>query len=364
MGIKRTINLIIFLLIFATSYFYLSNNYNKDGIEIRLDTKTDYNDFKDNIMGGILKSHSINYEKSFNGHKLIMTTGMDMQFKRINMEEGECISPEDRDLIVLGDKVSNKYFMTKDSLGMNINLMDKKYRIKGIIKNSNEIYIPYDKSLLSQDWDNTFIRIEPNIEDGISEYNRRKNSAFFSINQMGMKITDSVYYGDVINFYKNLSLGSLILGLIFLIKNSYYKFRHSANRIWLDYKKQSRKISLLKYKLENIKKILKETLRLFNILFLTYLTYKVFKQISFNKEYFPDNIFSIRSYYLVIRNYYNKWIFRLENGLTDVLMDFVKVNLIFTVTVFVFLIKDKIFRKYGGVDIGRNKVEKVEEGIS
>lgn len=364
MEIKKIITFIIFLLLITSSYLYMANNYSETGIEIRLASPVEYEVLKDSIMAGTLKYDSINYEKDFNNNKLIMTTGMDMQFKNINMKFGEFITSKDRDLIVFGDKTSDRYFQTDNPIGRDITLMGRKYKVKGIIKNSDEIYISYEKDLLKENWDSTVVRIEPIGNEGIQEYNRRKQLAFFGINQMGIKILDRVYYGDIIYFYKNIALFIIILNLGLLIRLIYKDLKESLKRIWADYKGQSREITILRYKIKNIKVLLKETLKLLAILILGYFAYKVFKQIRFNKDYFPDNIFSLESYYLLIKNYFERWVTRLEIGLTKVLMDFVKVNLIIVSVIFILLIKDKVFTKVGGGDLGRNTVKEVEKSIS
>ncbi len=364
MAIKRTIIFVIFLLLIISSYFYMSNNYSENGIEIRLASTVEYDSFKDSIVAGTLMYDSINYEKDLNDHRLIMTTGMDMQFKNIKMKYGEFITEKDRDLIVLGDKVASKYLMTDDSIGMDITLMGRRYRVKGIIKNSNEIYIPYERGLLDEKWDTTIVRIEPIGRDGIHEYNRRKHLAFSGINQMGIKIIDSVSYGDIIHFYKNTALFIIIGNLALIIRVIYKNLKRFIEGIWSDYKEEYREITLLSYIIKNIKIFIKSILKLLIILLLTYIAYKVFKQIQFNKEYFPDNIFSLESYYLLIKNYFAKWVIRLEKGLTDVLMDFVKVNLIIVSVTFILLINEKVFTKSGGDSFGRNTAKEAEKSIS
>lgn len=342
----------------------MANNYSETGIEIRLASPVEYEVLKDSIMAGTLKYDSINYEKGFNNHKLIMTTGMDMQFKNIKMKFGEFITKNDRDFVVLGDKTSDRYFRTDNPIGRDIILMGKKYRVKGIIKNNDEIYISYDKNLLMEKWDSTLFRIEPIGVEGIHEYNRRKDLAFFGINQKGIKILDQVSYGDIIYFYKNIALLIIILNLGLLIKSFYIGLNKSTKKIWVNYKRQSREITMLTYSIKNMKIILKEILKLLVIVMFGYFAYKVFKQIRFDKDYFPDNIFSLESYYLLIKNYFDTWVIRLEIGLTKVLMDFVKVNLIIVAVIFILLLKDKVFRKIGGEDLGRNTVKEVEKGIS
>lgn len=364
MAIKRVIIILIFILLITSSYLYMTNNYSKNGIEIRLATKVEYEYFKDNIMAGTLMYDSMNYEMDFSDHRLIMTTGSDMQFENIKMKYGEFISEGDRELIVLGDKAASRYLMTDEAIGMEVTIMERKYRVKGIINNSNKIYIPYERSMLNEDWDTTIVRIEPIARDGIKEYNRRKELAFFGLNQMGVNIVDKVSYGDIAYFYKNIVLLILIISVAYIIRRIYLNIKDRTVSILEDYKRQYRAVTIIGFISKNIKKLLIAISEIVCILGLGYLAYKVFKNIYFNKEYFPDNIFSAESYYLLIKNYIERWIVRLEKGLTGVLMDFVKLNLIILFTIFILLIKDKVFTKAGGGELGRDTIKEAKESIS
>lgn len=317
---------------------YISNNYNLMGVELRLDGPLDYEVLERITYGTNLLNYSINYEGSTAGFKTIMTTGNDLLFKNIKMEQGDFITRNDRNVVALGDRVSDKYFRTADAVGKNISIYGITYEVKGVIKNSDLIYIPYNKDMLNDNWSRVIVRFQPYTGGEYKNFHLRANNIMESINNNPYTVINSIKYMNVAYFYRNISIIILISILLNIAVKIYKSLKENLRIRYEDYQIRKLEMSIFRYISINIKDIINTAFKILIELAAIYAMYKIATYTRIDKDFFPDNFLALESYTSILKDLYNSWKLRLENGLTPIMMDFLKVNVFILTTMIILMI--------------------------
>lgn len=152
MGMRKVIVFLMIAILAFFSYTYLFERYNQNTAELYFNGILLQDGFERIKIHHKHNIFAANFIMPYQGNKLIMTTGLDFLTEGILMEKGEFISDIDRREAAIGDRAAMKYFRNGEVIGKCIDIFGKSYEIKGIIKNSNKIYISYDESLEELNW--------------------------------------------------------------------------------------------------------------------------------------------------------------------------------------------------------------------
>jgi len=325
MGVKKIISLILVVVMIFSGHMYLKNKYNPMAVEISVRDSLTEKEFK-RIKGKFhINSYSINYKTVYQGDNLIMTSGMDTQIKDIKIIHGEFIADTKMTIVVMGDKVSDKYFRTENGVGRTVTILGREYKVVGIIENSDTIYIPFNEELLNLNWEKKTLSYVVPDED---MFYLTVEGVDNEINSIGIEIIDRVVYKEKINGYSNLLI---LLLLIFLIKKTYQIFRKLKEEISSlvgGYKEVYRSTEWYKYIINEKKYFLKGLLKIIFIASLMFTMVKIIKYISIPSSLVPDNFFSLMSYIYMVRLWSDKFLLNLQNGFSEISIDTIIMNII------------------------------------
>lgn len=325
MSIRKLVCLSIIALLFYGSHFYLEMKYNPQVVEysyIGNISDITIDKMKNKFINSIF---NINLKTYYKNSNLIITSGKDLYVKDLPIIKGDFIVDSSTDCIVIGDKVANKYFSKLNVIENEIKLLNKSFKIKGIIKNCNNIYLPYNENLVNIGLYKQTIQFIPNSNSDF--YFLLEDFEDFLKNE-GITITNRVVYKAKINNYLNLSIGILIYTLAFYAIRFAKRLKINILLLWKDYISHKRVLEWYNYL--NLKKF-KITICILQLLSIGSVFFTVYLLLSrlFIPPYLiPSNIFSLSDYLIILRNIYISLMFHLENGFPSILIDTIMINIV------------------------------------
>ncbi|RKD31952.1 ABC transporter permease [Thermohalobacter berrensis] len=336
MGIKKKLIIIFIILILFSAHLYLKDKYNPMAVEINYSGNLTINQCQKLKKKYKLNTFSINYERFYNGHTLIMTSGLDTQIRKIEIIHGQYLSDISELEAVIGDKVVQKYFKTQTPLGRSINILGKEFKIIGVEKNSNIIYIPFNDELLSNNWEKKRVIFNiPNSKEFYITIQKIENE----LKLIGINIIDKVIYKEKIYGYLNLLI---ILGIIILAKFLRKLIKRILDKIlslWYKYKKANRIVDWNKYLLIKKTCLAKIIAEATIVIALILGIFKIMSYLKIPPSLLPDNFFSLTSYINIVKLKYNSISLHLQKGFSNITIDTIYINfiiiLLFTVTVLI-----------------------------
>lgn len=336
MGIKRIASLLLLVVTAFGCSLYLESKYNPKVIEYRYNGELDWLTLKklDDDFGN--NSYNINLETDYTGHSLTATTGKDMYMENIKMELGEFLIEPYGNYAVIGDQVADEFFSTTAVIDKAIIISGHSYRIKGVIKDSRYIYIPFGEEISGIDWNKRVIKFVANNDDD-SDILVRDFDNF--LKNRDVQVMDIIVYKRKIKLYTNLSILILTyLGcslVMFLIQKS----RLSIATLWREYTSKKRRVEWRNYIKEKRKEITRNLGYLSGILFILILVHKLITRLYIPSSMIPANPFSIAVYIEIIKRYYDIFMFHLESGFSSIGIDAVKLNIM---VVLMYLLTSKL----------------------
>lgn len=333
MEIRRVVILGLIVIFALGSFVFLESKYNPMGVELSIRgnvTEEVSNKIKEISQ---VDSVTINYWLPYDEHKLIMTTGMDRQLKSINITHGQFISSLDKKVAVIGDKVADYYFRSEEVVGKNIIIYGEEYEVIGILKRSNDIYIPFSQKLSSLDWKTKNIKYA--VKDKEPLYAAIEKVEGKVRNLRGIEVYDTIIYKEKIYGYMNLVVIVIIYVLAFYILRIYKYLKNEALQLLHEYKRVRRNTEWYRFIRANIKDIAKAVGKLAGMLILILGIWKAKSYLFLADTIIPDNLFSPSSYLAVLKAKYNQFMLHLQNGFTDISIDIILINILALLTIIV-----------------------------
>ena len=334
MAVKKYIVGILFIALMFSSYLYLADNYNIHTVEYAFVGDISYKQFDDlrKSTKALVKKTSANTELicvlnfigSFKGNKLIMTTGYDNLIKNISMVKGRFIGGIQAREAVLGDKVADKLFRSIDVVGQVISINKQGYKIVGVIKNSEDIYITFDESS-NVNWSKKNVKFIIENQKFLYLYTEMLESKLRILN---LEVLERVVYKQEAYLYINIMLITIILLLIKATKKQIGRVIRSTKETYDEYREQSRYIEFIEYLKKHINAIYQIIIKLFlSAIYLSaIITCIAILQIP--PTAIPNNLFALSSYVEVINLNANNYIKRLDYGIIGITRDGLIINLI------------------------------------
>lgn len=345
MEIRRVIILSLIVIFALGSYMFLENKYNPMGVELSI--RGNITDEISNKIKGISQIDSVivNYWVPYSKHKLIMTTGMDRQLKNINVTHGQFISSLDKKVAVIGDKVADSYFKTDEGVGKNIVIYGGEYEVIGVLKRSNDIYIPFNQELMSLDW--KIKNIKYAVKDKEPLYAVIEKVEGKLRNQREIEIYDTIIYKEKIYGYMNLVIVVIIYVLTFYIYKIYKHFKKETLQLLYEYKRVRRNTEWYRFVRANFKDTAKVVSKLIGMLILILGIWKAKSYLFLADTIVPDNLFSPSSYLTVLKARYNQFMLHLQNGFTDISIDTIFINIVASLIIILIalIINRKVVKK-------------------
>ncbi|KGG81373.1 hypothetical protein Y919_01070 [Caloranaerobacter azorensis H53214] len=343
MGLRRIISLALIIVISFSSYMYLKEKYNPTAVEIRFRGDLRNEEFRKIKKMLYLNVYSINYSMKYRQHKLIMTTGMDTQIIDIPIIHGEFITDSERKVAVIGDKVSDFYFKTENAVGKKIKVFENEYEVIGIIKNSNVIYIPFDEKFFGLDWEKKIVRYV-SYDKELFYLHLKVNKVVSQLSVLGLDVQDIVVYKEKIYGYINVIIFVALYILFNFIVKIYRRVKKQTIVLFQGYMEKRRIKEWYEYVLEMKNNILKTLAYSILLVFMIVGIFKTIPYLTISPSSIPDNIFSLYSILSVFKYKYDNFILHLNNGYSEIMIDIIKINIIFLLTIIGILL-NMVFRK-------------------
>ncbi|MDF2521402.1 MAG: hypothetical protein K0R84_2030 [Clostridia bacterium] len=333
MAMRKHILTAIFVVLLAVSYFYITNRYNIKAVEYDFEgqlSKTDIEAISKslkNLPGSQENkdiSFIINFADRYRGSKLIMTTGMDYMAKDIPIAAGRFLISGEVPEAVLGDVAADKFFRNSNAVGAGLSIYGKEYKVVGVIKNSDEIFISYDENS-KVEWSKKSIKfIVKDIKGIYLDIELLEGM----LKSLGLDAASPVVYKQEAYGYVNIILILVIYILSSVIRRQWRKTDRQGREIYSDYKMQSRTTELHKYIIRSRRKIASYILKLLKIAALLALIIMCVKLLQIPPRLIPANLFAPSSYIEVVRMNLRSYTDRLENGISGILMETHMINLV------------------------------------
>lgn len=323
MGIRKILTFILIVAMFFCSYIYLSNKYNPSAIEFYASSNVKYEEMQRIKKKNSIEKCSLNYKMPFLDDLLIMTTGLDTQFSKIETINSSMVFDLNRNVAVIGDKVADKYFRSEDAVGRKIRVFEEEYEIIGIIKKSQSIYIPYDPELLTQNWKKIIFRFE--TESGRVPYlliEKVQND----LKTLGIEIHHTVINRVKIYSYIDIIILLVLYVLARMIKKHYLLVKASIISLRNNYEIQKRGIEWYKYLLDRKRDIIKIFKNILAVILFGYLALQSIKHMELSQVIIPDNLFSLNSYIDMFKRIYSILLYQLQYGFSDISIDIIFLN--------------------------------------
>lgn len=347
MAVRRYILAAVFIVLLAISYTYLGNKYNTKTIEFSFAgdiSMTDIDFLQQSVKSLINKSGSdkelpciLNFISRYGDGKLIMTSGMDSLIKGTNLQSGRWIANSDINEAVLGDKVSDRRFRSIDVIGQTLRLYGQEYKIVGIIKNSDDIYISFDDNNRIA-WDKKNIKFIIEDEKRLQLYVEILEG---KLSGLGLDVIDVNNYKQEVYWYINIILTIAIYALFKLSQILWRESSESARFFYSIYKERMRVIEWYKYINENRKDISILALKLSAIIILALVMIKCITLLNIPSGLIPGNLFSPTSYMEMVKVNLQSYLNRLENGISGILLDIHIINLLLIIYIGIAVILNK-----------------------
>lgn len=329
MELKKIIICILIIILCFTGQLYLKSIYNPNVSELHFRghiTREEILELDKELKS---KTYNINYESHYENYNLIMTTGKDMKIKKLNILQGNYNIDNKVKTAVIGDKVADHFFKQINGVNREITINDRKYIVKGIIKDSKDLYILYDEDLTKLNWRKKVINYISTEED--RRYYLEIEKLQTKLKSMEIDVFDTIVYREKINGYMNVIVLVLLYILLSLLVKLVKVIRIKLNIIIEGYKKEKRIITWYEYVWSNKVKVSKALGKIIIAMILAWGVYKIVPKLQIPPNIIPDNLFSLFSYIRLIKLNYNKFILHLTNGYSDILVDSIKLNITFII---------------------------------
>ena len=198
MQLKKQFFLIVALLLSAMSLIYIENIYSTKTIEIRFtdSLSEEQKDKIEELYGSI--EMAIFYEK--NGeYQVRMMSGDLRKFRYINMTKGEFFLKNKG--AVISENLVDKYLKSESVIGEEITYLNKKFTVRGVLKDDNYLYLGMDEEIIDDNWDCNYMSYlmpsEKYFEGKLSEI---KNS----LKSWGVEILSVKVYLELTYIFRNI----------------------------------------------------------------------------------------------------------------------------------------------------------------
>lgn len=333
MAVRKATVGILFIALMLSSYLYLINKYNIHTVEYAFEGDISYMQFEDlrKSTKAVVKKTSadkelicvLNYIGSYKGNRLIMTTGYDNLISSIPMVKGNFIGDIQVREAVLGDKAADRLFSSIDVVGQIISISRQKYKIVGVIKNSEDIYITFDEGS-NISWSKKNIKFIIENQKYLYLYTEMLEGKLRILN---LDILARVIYKQAAYLYINIMLVIIILFLIKTMKKQTLKTIKAVKETYIGYKEQSRHIEIIQYLKIHVYTIFRIILELsISAIYMT----TIIRCILFLKippTAIPNNLFSLSSYVEVAKLNVHYYFQRLNYGISGITQDSHIINL-------------------------------------
>lgn len=360
MAVKRIGILAVILAFLLASYAYLLYSYNTETVEFDFIGQLSPEELQEIIQGSSIKAYVINFVMPYQGHRLIMTTGYDTLMENIQLSKGSWQLAIGAKQTILGDKAADKYFRNVNVIGNTMTIYERSYEVQGIVKNSDDIYIPYDEELKALNWQKKMVKC-----------NFKKDKYFYlaidtfrtKLNALGLDVYDSIIYKEIMYIYINLAIGIALCILLLLGMHLIKLDAREIKKLASGYLEEKRTSEWYAYIARNSRSIVKIFAVILAILLIMYCIIRLVKLMELPPSMVPDNLFSLSSYIKTIRLNFEKYLLHLRNGSSDILISSKMINAILVLLIFFVLtievVKSVKVQKVVHLDLRQKKGNKL-----
>lgn len=323
MAVRKWSMVAAVLLFLLSSYLYLINKYNPDTVEFYFSGSPSKSNIRKLLDTGKGKVSVVNFTMPYKGHRLIMTTGFDTMTEIMPLQKGSWQLDMGGQQAVIGDKVADEYFNSANAVGNKITVYDRSYEIKGIIRNSNDIYVPYDDKLQTYNWQRKTVKC--NLENDKYFY-LNIETLETQFNAMGLEVFDVIVYKEKLYGYINLAICIALCILVYFAAKLVKHNVRQIKKLVSIYRLESRTTEWSAYMVRNSSALIKILFSLLSLLILAFCFCSLLRLLEIPPSMVPDNLFSLDSYVKVIRLNYETYLLHMRNGAGDMLIDVKIIN--------------------------------------
>ncbi len=324
-GAFKTLSVLVFLL---TAQWWVQSHYNGETVYYEIGPiakATSVEELQDWLPG-----LTLNWELQTADYNLIMTTGNDQLHKKITGVDKPWVSPANQEA-VLSAKVADRLFKTTDVASKSLRIMDQPYIVSRVIKEGNNIYIPYNPDLLSKPWSRVRLYYtassyqQAEIDD--ARYNNLISLLKFDVYHKGYA------KGDVYLFY-NLAL----LTLLYVLRSAGISLigHYNVQKFNLEEKYKGYKpfYSFKTFIKQEYKDCLSFMLSHLALLGFLVVGVKLLSNLILPTTLFPTNWFSLSSYNEILTQLRENFQYKMQFGFSDLSQTVIYLFLLFTVYLF------------------------------
>ncbi len=331
----RKVAAFAYLLLLLCSYAYLSSRYNLQTVQYTFEGNPSYEQLEKlrKSTKTLIKKGStpkelqyvLNYMGSYRSCPLIMTTSFDNLLEDIPVIKGSFLVAAGAHQAVLGDKAADRLFRSTEILDQQVKIYGQDYKITGIIKNSDKIYISYSDPLAAMEWNKKKISFVIADEKYFELY---KELLTGSLETLGLDIKDVYDYRQGAYLYINAAMVLLLGGLWRFFKGKAQRVKGIGGGLYKDYQKVKRSETLFffgKTKLKELLQLLREAILGGGALFAGYHALRI---IRIPISLIPTNLFSPSAYLYTFQVNFDQYLNRLESGISGIALEIHLINLL------------------------------------
>lgn len=254
------------------------------------------------------------YAKPYGSGKLYMHRGDLRYFESLRLSRGQWALSETLPYVVIGDQVADALYHTLACIDRTLVLEGRSYRVKGIVKDSDDVYMGYDASLVTQDWHTKQLMFTPG--KGMSQ------EAYLDLAKHELTVS-RVAYTDVelikwqFDIFRNIIVLIAIVVLVYVLMEWVRKAIKLMRFMVKDYyvKRYESELS------ERIKALSKEiktlVLLMGGVMVILYACLTLAGLLRMSVHYLPENLLSPTSYYDLVKRHMEGILKGMRNGMSE-----------------------------------------------
>ncbi|MGF7056597.1 ABC transporter permease [Brassicibacter mesophilus] len=333
MAIRKKLFITFIIILLLIPYFFLKSKYNYMTMELRFSDRLTNEQFLEVKKKNNIQFYSINYIMPKEDENIIMTTGMDYEFKKIFLEKGEFVIDFSKKEAVIGDNIVDKYFSRPNVIGENISVLGRTYKVIAIEDKSSNIYIPYSYDLIDNNWEKRVIKFETYKDERPLLWMEKIQT---HLRILGVNTYDPIIYREIISLYINIIILLIAIVSALYFKKNIVDIKNQITCIKMQYQNQIRTTEWHKF-LKSEKGMFVSTIKLIIIdVFIMIFIIKLISYLVIPLSLVPDNLFSLNSYVSMAK--YNIHISRMHMlyGYNELMTDMKYINIL--IIIFILLV--------------------------
>lgn len=326
MAKRQFLLLLSILLILMNFYFYkdMTDRFNENALIFQMDVK-DHEDVEE-----VLKTEGIDrfmIEYTSNQSDIRYVSGKISDFYNYDLLLGKLDFGGSKREVVLGDRVADQYFKTIHCLEKTFTFANVDYDIVGVVKDSDSIFINYEKDLMGQ-VDRTTLYVLPPVGQKAEYYqdNLKYKLLKEQLNYTQFKLNK--WYSDL---FINLYVGLILIIVIYLMVMVSKVITDKVSEIIGLVKSERRTVTYINMIERHFRKLSIALLWSMIFAILGIILFKGFTYLRISSYFLPVNFLSLKDYQELFNKVFGDWQYAMTSGLYAIEIDYlakVFINLI------------------------------------